>query len=147
MPHWRPPVAGAHSEASLSVMGRDDDKQVPAEVLARPGRMATEVAGRELERAGDELRSDAQVTLRASVAAGAAVTAGLLGLHLVTLALVDALSRRRPRWAAFSLVGTGLLGAGALAGRYGWRHRPEAPLAQTRASFRYLLRLVLDHLD
>jgi hypothetical protein len=127
-------------------MGRDDERQVPAETLARPGRMATEVAGRELERAGEELRSDVRATLRFSVATGTAATAGLLGLHLVTLAVVEAMSRRRPRWSAYGIVGGGLLGAGAIAAGYGWRNRPDAPLAGTRASFRQLLQIVIDHL-
>jgi hypothetical protein len=126
-------------------MKRRGDRKVPAEVLAQPSGMAPQAVSSELAQAGPQAKSQEGVPLRATVAAGAAISAGLLGLHLVTLALVEAANRRLPRWASYSTVGVGCLGVGMLAAGYGWRQRPGPPMENTRASLRQLLRIVLDY--
>jgi hypothetical protein len=104
---------------------------------------AARMAGREIDEAERELKSDlAQAKVMVTGLSAAALLA-LFGLNLVTFAVADALSLRMPRWAAKLGLGAGAISVGAALGLYGWRRRVRDPLWQTRAALRSRLMLVL----
>jgi uncharacterized membrane protein YqjE len=100
------------------------------------GSQLAQLAQAEMELARAELASDVRSGRRAAVGLGVAAVAALVGLTLLSVALVLALAALMPGWLAALIVAAVVFGVGATAGYVGWKHRPRSALALTRKSLK-----------
>ncbi|MDL2716276.1 MAG: phage holin family protein [Acidobacteriota bacterium] len=94
------------------------------------------LATREFELARSEVQSDIRSELAMARSLAIAAVCGLLGLSMLLVAGVFALSTVMPGWAGALLVAAPLIVLGAILGAIGWNKRVRTPLEATRASLK-----------
>jgi hypothetical protein len=94
------------------------------------------LAGQEVELVRAELRSNLKSTLATTRHLGIAAVCGLLGVQMLLVASVFALSSILPGWACALVLGTLFLVIGAAMAAMGWSRRVRKPLEETRASLK-----------
>jgi uncharacterized membrane protein YqjE len=122
-------------EERTRLNGRNRGPSTP-HLVGEIGSQLLELAQIEVELVRTELASDMRSGRRTLVWLGAAAVAALVGFTLLLVAVVLALATAMPGWLAALIVAVVMLGAGALGGYLGWRHRPRSPLALTRKSLK-----------
>lgn len=104
------------------------------------------LATQEVELAKAEIRSDVQSSLAMVKGFGVAAFCGLLGANMLLVALVLALARVLPGWAAALILAALFIVAAAVAATIAWARRVRQPLHVTRASLAENLDWVRDRL-
>lgn len=104
------------------------------ELVSRLARTASRLVKREVELATVEARADLSSTLAMGKLLAVAAAAALVGLSVLLVAVVFALTAWLPGWLAALLVAAVVIGIAAGTGVAGWRRRVQKPLARTRES-------------
>jgi len=97
---------------------------------------------REVELATVEARADLASTVAMGKQLAIAAVAGLVGLTMLLVALVFALTAWLPGWLAALLLAAAVLAVAVGTGMAGWSRRVKTPLARTRESVKEDLRWV-----
>lgn len=92
----------------------------------------TLLARKEVELAKTELKADLEAELSTAKGLGIAALGVVLGLNMLLVALVMALTTYMPAWLAALLLGGALLVIGGIVGYVSWTGRVTKPLAITR---------------
>src|SRR5262249_1145289 len=94
------------------------------------------LARKELDLATAEIKADLKAELSTAKGLGIAAVAALLGLNLLLVALVFALTAYMSAWVAALVLGGALLLAAAMVGYVGWARHVAYPLPVTRKTLR-----------
>jgi uncharacterized membrane protein YqjE len=103
---------------------------------------ARELVQVEVALARDEITEELERTKKSAIALGAAAAAGLLGVAMILVAIVLAIS---PRPLTALLIGLGLLAVAILVGAFGVERVPKEPLVMTRSRLETDIRLLKEH--
>jgi uncharacterized membrane protein YqjE len=106
------------------------------DLVSELARKASELARKEVELAKAEVKADVRASARMAGGLGVAGACALLGIALLLVAAVFALSEGgvMPGWAAALVVAAVVFAVGAAAGLWGWSKRVRKPLDVTRRS-------------
>jgi len=106
------------------------------DLLSRLVQDTTELVKKQVQLARSEIERDLRSEIAMAKGIGVAAVCMLLGLNLLLLAIVFALTTLMPGWAAALLVAAGVLLVGAVAGIVGWEYRVTHPLERTRRTLK-----------
>jgi uncharacterized membrane protein YqjE len=102
------------------------------ELVSRILKTGSRLVSKEIELARAEVKADLAAELAMIKMLAAAAVGVLLGVNLLLVAVVFALTHWIPGWLAALLLGGIILVASAVVGYVGWQRRVTAPLAVTR---------------
>jgi uncharacterized membrane protein YqjE len=102
------------------------------ELVSRILKTGSRLVSKEIELARAEVMADLAAELAMIKMLAAAAVGALLGVNLLLVAAVFALTHWMPGWLAALVLGGIILGASAVVGYVGWQRRVTSPLAVTR---------------
>ena len=138
--------------AAESTADEAKSKEEPSQTVAAPpraleglsaGELVKEITGqigllakKQIELATSELRADVAAELAMVGGLGIAAISAILGLAVLLVAGVFALSLVMPGWQAGLIVGGGMLLIAGIAAAVGWSKRARSPLRRTRRTMK-----------
>src|SRR5262249_13269147 len=116
-----------------------------SDLLGRLVHDTTELVKKQVQLARSEIERDLRSEIAMAKGVGVAAVCTVLGLNMLLVALVFALTALMPGWAAALLVAAGLLVIGAVAGFVGWEYRVARPLERTRRTLKEDVQWAKEH--
>lgn len=115
------------------------------DLLSRLVQDTTELVKKQVQLARSEIERDLRSEIAMAKGIGVAAVCMLLGLNMLLVAFVFALTALMPGWAAALLVAAGVLVVGAVAGFVGWEYRVTRPLERTRRTLKEDVQWAKEH--
>ena len=112
--------------------GEDRGRLSTRELVSRILHTGSRLVSKEIELARAEAKADLEAELGMVKMLAVAAVGALLGLNLLLVAVVFALTHWVPGWLAALVLGGVILAVSAIVGYVGWQRRVTKPLAVTR---------------